>query len=961
MKYQRFWKGLVVGLVISISFWIVVIKCVTAANEGVTTAIGFGTNYLVAYWTYDDNSTADYGGYTETGSSNTFTGSCIIDGCAYFDGTDDYIEYSSSFMPSRPWTYVWWGKADDTTNDGYFWSDSNGASAYSFGRLNANNFDGGVEDGGSFQGWSGTSLVRSVIQQNWIMYSMGIDSSKYMSNSVDGSRIYDTTYIAEGDPTTKIVIGNRDDNARDLKGNIDEFMIFNKSLSESETMELYAEQVLGIRPYDTLSTPTNLATPSVTGTSIYVTWTNPTESYFDHVEVYYNYSGHAELTFVSNESGTSKNVTGLNGDTTYSIHLYSVATNDESTSIGAYINDATTGNSPPTTPTSIKCNSSTCNQTFNNNVIINCSGSTDADTDTITYLLYKGNETLDAAAFCDGSADACSTWPNSTACGWDGGCSWSTGDTVLGESGSQKITDSLVWVWINFDNNYDSSPVVLATPNTTVNCAGTCTGNSIGNGGYYPIPLVKDVNETGFNFSMCVDGGNQACSTGMSTETFHWFAFDVDAANKFSWIDVGTKTGVATNGANTAQTLNGSMSAIPDVWTQAQTYSQNGNIGPVAWVDDMTTTGFNYVGCVHGAPGSGTSENTCDSGQPSETFGYVAIVTSNANFSSEFQSGKFDISNSDWTDIDSQYDDTQYTSPMFMVTQNDDDGAQDPEYAWIKDTTTSTPDIRYCEQDAGDECNTHTGEWTAWFAFEEGDITAGSGEAAGCSGTADPCGTYNASQTSCDRVSCDWNLATYSYNYSYIGNHTDGENYTWPIVSEPEGEVYERMRCRAIDLDGSNTYSSNYTIPTNLTIGVVGGSTSFSISYPSSGCNEGDGCTTGSCTACTYCSINFTSPDRRLKNCTGQEDATSFYVFTNTGDVNIDITWAFNQTIDSSLTLEFDTDNNPVGSTQITTSDTTIVSALASSGTEDIWMWGNVTDGLAGSHNYEVDSTSSAS
>ncbi len=44
-------------------------------------------------------------------------------------------------------------------------------------------------------------------------------------------------------------------------------------------------------------------------------------------------------------------------------------------------------NDPPTTPTSITCDGSSCNSIFYEDVNISCSGSTDADNDTITYVI----------------------------------------------------------------------------------------------------------------------------------------------------------------------------------------------------------------------------------------------------------------------------------------------------------------------------------------------------------------------------------------------------------------------------------------------------------------------------------------------------------------------------------------------------------------------------------------------
>ena len=105
------------------------------------------------------------------------------------------------------------------------------------------------------------------------------------------------------------------------------------------------------------------------------------------------------------------------------------------------------------------------------------------------------------------------------------------------EAGEVAISDSLVWTSITLANTYASVPVILVTPVTNVNCGGTCSGNSAGQGGMYPIPLVRNVTTSGFDISMCIDGGTVACSIGMSPETFHWFAFDVDDAGNYNWIE----------------------------------------------------------------------------------------------------------------------------------------------------------------------------------------------------------------------------------------------------------------------------------------------------------------------------------------------------------------------------------------------------------------------------------------
>lgn len=56
-------------------------------------------------------------------------------------------------------------------------------------------------------------------------------------------------------------------------------------------------------------------------------------------------------------------------------------------------------------------------------------------------------------------------------------------------------------------------------------------------------------------------------------------------------------------------------------------------------------------------------------------------------------------------------------------------------------------------------------------------------------------------------------------NYSIIGNHTEGNTYSWDLSSETPGVNYSSFRCRAIDVNGSGSYSDYYTIATNFTVG----------------------------------------------------------------------------------------------------------------------------------------------
>jgi hypothetical protein len=133
---------------------------------------------------------------------------------------------------------------------------------------------------------------------------------------------------------------------------------------------------------------------------------------------------------------------------------------------------------------------------------------------------------------------------------------------------------------------------------------------------------------------------------------------------------------------------------------------------------------------------------------------------------------------------------------------------------------------------------------------------------------------------------------------------------------------------------------------------------SYSISYPSSGCSEGDGCTTPGCTACTYCSLKFPSLPIQAWNCTGQTNGAGFFVVSNDGGADIDIEAKVNQTLTEAyfwLSLA----SNPYDATAkiINNGYQTITNTkIPPAGSEEIWGFGNATASvLAG--NYSINLT----
>jgi hypothetical protein len=266
------------------------------------------------------------------------------------------------------------------------------------------------------------------------------------------------------------------------------------------------------------------------------------------------------------------------------------------------------------------------------------------------------------------------------------------------------LVESVVddWLYVPFTTGYSITPVVLATPQTQ------------SNGENYPIPRVRNVTTAGFELSVCLDSALATCDPNPNPEDIAIFVVDMDKVAMVDGMDAGIM-GTATNGANTALTYNKTFLNVPYIYTTSQTYSQGvNNMAPIAWVDGLTLTTANFIGCVHQSPAGWWSVDVCTAWQPNEQIGRLAIDPTTISFTG-YDRGTNDISNSDWTNI--SFTPTYVNPPLVMVTQNDDDGGQDPQYPWARNITTTAAQYRYCEQDGNNVCNSHTSEWVRRFSL----------------------------------------------------------------------------------------------------------------------------------------------------------------------------------------------------------------------------------------------------
>lgn len=282
----------------------------------------------------------------------------------------------------------------------------------------------------------------------------------------------------------------------------------------------------------------------------------------------------------------------------------------------------------------------------------------------------------------------------------------SNGETI-GETGELFLANRTSQI-ITFTQTYSQPPILI----------GIVTSNNNDNSPF--IPIIHSINTTHANVSLCRDNGDTTCDNNYLSENVHYAVFDITKTNNYSWIHVG-KVNATTNGGATSFSFGKTFSNSPYIWALPQTYNIGGTvtngIGAHSWFTSVTTTGANLIGCDH--PGIG---DVC-AGTAVEEFGYVAIDIANANFS-KFDAGTQTISASTWTGI-SYFE--PFLEPRLFVMVNSENGPQDPAYPWARNVESATAQIRYCENDGPNYCDTHNGELTRWFVLEDGPIKIGNG------------------------------------------------------------------------------------------------------------------------------------------------------------------------------------------------------------------------------------------
>jgi hypothetical protein len=191
------------------------------------------TSELLAGYKLDNNDFSDVTGVnngTNTGSTNT---SGKILSARDFSATSDRIDLGSSIITSTTsFSVSIWANMDDITNDGMLIGNGDNTNGFYLYHISSTQFNarfGGVNHfHGSNPGFSNGVWSHVVATFDGSTYKLYIDGELKQSESATG--------VAADD---NMKIGNWYNNDLAFVGKLDEVMIFNRSLSQTEIFELY--------------------------------------------------------------------------------------------------------------------------------------------------------------------------------------------------------------------------------------------------------------------------------------------------------------------------------------------------------------------------------------------------------------------------------------------------------------------------------------------------------------------------------------------------------------------------------------------------------------------------------------------------------------------------------------------------------------------------------------------------
>lgn len=200
-------------------------------------------NDAVAYWPFDESTPIDEIGTANGTRSGTTSGAAgILGSNAYtFDGTDDYVAVNSMPLanPGSSWTANMWVYTTRTSIYQLYFSLEDSAAQESLGIGNWNDGNAKIYSAGRTPG-VGTAMPTGA----WTMMTLRWDSATQTAALfINGAFNYDVAPSGGGSifaSANQLTLGNRRVGSnRPIEGRANEFLLFDRALSNTEIQALY--------------------------------------------------------------------------------------------------------------------------------------------------------------------------------------------------------------------------------------------------------------------------------------------------------------------------------------------------------------------------------------------------------------------------------------------------------------------------------------------------------------------------------------------------------------------------------------------------------------------------------------------------------------------------------------------------------------------------------------------------
>ena len=318
-------------------------------------------------------------------------------------------------------------------------------------------------------------------------------------------------------------------------------------------------------------------------------------------------------------------------------------------------------------------------------------------TDTVTKTVSVGEQT-------NNDATQGSIWIEDETLHWVNGNTeyWIRGDpNKIAEAGLASDLLDATSSAVSFQSSFSETPYVFATTQTTSGSQNPSQAHT------------WSVDKSGFTTQHCEYEAPDGCDT-HSAETNGWSAINPSKIRDIAGMDAGT---VSIQDSNTVSvSYNKNFDNTPIIFTQVQTKNGNDN-SRTSRVGNRDTNGFDIRFCEQ------ESKDGCDS-HPSETISWWAIDPIVADKGDAFDWGTTTQEDSNWNSISFSQ---SYSSTPVMIGTLQTLSGEDAHYIEANNVGTSGGDIRFCESDGADDCDTHGSRELGWLSMSQNIVERDSG------------------------------------------------------------------------------------------------------------------------------------------------------------------------------------------------------------------------------------------